>query len=150
MSIEIKKLSREDLNEFKRLILLFEDIFEMEGFQMPDDTYLQPLLVNDNFIVFVAFSDNNIVGGLTAYILQQYYSRLPLVYVYDLAVKTEFQRQGIGKMLIASVTQYCKEIGVEEVFVQADECDDYAIKFYNSTGARAEKVRHFYYSLSTK
>ena len=95
-------------------------------------------------IVFVAFSDNNIVGGLTAYILQQYYSRLPLVYVYDIAVKIEFQRQGIGRMLITSITKYCKEIGVEEVFVQADEVDDYAIEFYTSTGARNEKVRHFY------
>jgi aminoglycoside 3-N-acetyltransferase I len=150
MSIDIKKLSREDLDEFKRLILLFEDVFKMEGFQMPDDAYLQQLLGKDSFFVFVALSDNNIVGGLTAYTLQQYYSKLPLVYVYDFAVKTEFQRQGIGKVLIASITNYCKEIGVEEVFVQADEVDDYAIEFYTSTGARNENVRHFYYPLNTQ
>jgi aminoglycoside 3-N-acetyltransferase I len=150
MSVEIKLLSKQDIYKFKELIQLFEDVFEMESFHMPDDIYLQQLLGNNRFFVFVALSDNNIVGGLTAYTLQQYYSKLPLVYIYDVAIKTEFQRQGIGRMLITSITKYCQEIGVEEVFVQADEVDDYAIEFYTSTGARNEKVRHFYYPLNTQ
>ncbi len=45
---------------------------------------------------------------------------------------------------------YCKDVGVEAVMVQADEVDDYAIKFYHSTGATAEKVIHFDYVLNDK
>lgn len=37
---------------------------------------------------------------------------------------------------------------MEEVFVQADEADDYALDFYHSTGAAEEKVVHFYYPLT--
>ena len=150
MPVEIKKLGHYDLNYFKDLIWVFEDVFEMEKFTMPDDDYLQQLLEKDSFLVFIALSEDKVVGGLTAYILQQYYSVRPLVYIYDLAVKTNYQRQGIGSILIAGITNYCRETGMEEVFVQADEEDGYALEFYHSTGATAEKVVHFYYPLNSQ
>ena len=127
-----------------------KDVFEMKNFIMPDEIYLQQLLEKDDFFVFVALLDNKVVGGLTSYTMHQYYSKSPLVYIFDLAVKTPLQRKGIGKMLIAGHNSYCKAIGVEVVMVQADEADDYAIKFYQSTGATAEKVIHFDYLLNDK
>lgn len=150
MPVEIKKLGHYDLNYFKDLIRVFEDVFEMEKFTIPDDDYLQQLLEKDSFLVFVALSEDKVVGGLTAYILPQYYSVRPLVYIYDLAVKTNYQRQGIGSILIDGITNYCRETGMEEVFVQADEEDGYALEFYHSTGATAEKVVHFYYLLNSQ
>jgi aminoglycoside 3-N-acetyltransferase I len=60
----------------------------------------------------------------------------------------EYQRQGIGKSLVAFTNQYCRERGYEEVFVQADKADDYAIDFYRLTQPTAEEqVVHFYYKL---
>ena len=146
--IEIKKLNELDLDKFIELIRVFEDVFEMENFNIPDDDYLQKLLEKEDFFVFAATLKNRVVGGLTCYVLQQYYSKLPLVYIYDLAVKTKLQRQGIGTNLIAKVNEYCKEIGMEEVFVQADRIDDYAIDFYRKTGGTEEDVVHFYYPLN--
>jgi ribosomal protein S18 acetylase RimI-like enzyme len=150
MAVEIKKLGYNDLNNFKALVRVFEDVFEMKDFNIPDDDYLQQLLKKDSFLVFVALSEDKVVGGLTAYVLQQYYSVRPLVYIYDLAIKTDYQRQGIGSILIAGITKYCQETGMEEVFVQADEEDGYALEFYHSTGATAEKVVHFYYPLNSR
>lgn len=147
MHVEINRLEPGDIDQFKELILLFENVFEMEGFNMPTQSYLQHLLGKDSFLVFVAILDGMVVGGLTSYTLPQYYSPLPQVYIYDLAVKTEFQRNGIGKKLISGITDYCKKIGIEEVFVQAHEEDGHAVRFYHSTGATAEKVVHFSYPL---
>jgi len=88
------------------------------------------------------------VGGLTGYRLDPYYSEKPLAYIYDLAVKKERQRQGIGKKLIEEVTQYFANEGFEEVFVQADKEDDYALDFYRSTvPTEEEDVSHFYYRI---
>ena len=148
MQVEIKKISINESEEFFELIRLFEVVFEMENFKIPDKNYLVDLLANDAFMVFIASSGKEVVGGLTAYTIRQYYSTLPLVYIYDLAVKTNFQRQGIGKKLIAGITGYCRENGVQEVFVQADAPDLHAIEFYHSTGAKAENVIHFYYPLN--
>lgn len=148
MSIRIEKLSHEDARVFIELIQVFEDVFEMENFQMPEQNYLKELLKKDSFLVFVALIDEKVVGGLTSYILKQYYVKKPLLYVYDLAVKTKHQRQGIGKMLMSAVTYYSKEIGVEEVYIQADEIDQHAVDFYRSTGAIASRVINFSYPLS--
>ncbi|TGL44442.1 GNAT family N-acetyltransferase [Leptospira perdikensis] len=146
-NVKIKKLSSHDLNQFIELLRVFEDVFEMKNFQIPSSSYLQTLLDRDDFFVFVSIFDNQVIGGLTTYTLRQYYSEKPLVYIFDLAVLTKYQRQGIGKSLIQGINAYCKKMGVEEVFVQADLVDDYALDFYRSTGARAEDVVHFYYPM---
>lgn len=150
MDIKIEKLTPNDINKFIELIHVFEDVFEMKNFKMPGTNHLEQLLTKDDFFVFVALMKSNVVGGLTSYIMHQYYSTSPLVYIFDLAVKRELQYHGIGKMLIANHNMYSKSIGAEEVMVQADEADDHAIKFYHSTGATAEKVIHFEYLLNNK
>jgi aminoglycoside 3-N-acetyltransferase I len=148
MNMEIKKLTHQDIDEFIALIRVFEEVFEMENFVMPHQEHLRKVLLKPDFIVFVAIMDDQVIGGLTTYVLEQYYAEKPLAYIYDLAVKANYQRQGIGKQLIAGVTNYCREKGFEEVFVQADKVDDYALDFYRSTGVTAEEqVVHFYYTL---
>ncbi|HZG25818.1 MAG TPA: GNAT family N-acetyltransferase [Chitinophagaceae bacterium] len=147
MKVEIRKLSGGDIEQFTELIRVFEDVFEMENFHTPGRDYLQEVLANQNFFVFVAELDGRILGGLTAYVLQQYYSELPQVYIYDLAVKTEYQRQGIGRKLISGITKYSGEKGMDEVFVQADLEDTHALEFYRATGGTPEQVIHFTYAL---
>jgi GNAT superfamily N-acetyltransferase len=149
MSPEIKKLGTQDIDQFLALIRLFEKVFEMKDFKMPEPNYLQQLLGKDGFLVFVALVDEEVVGGLTAYTLHQYYSEKPLVYIFDLAVETGHQRKGIGRLLMAGINGYCKETGAEEVFVQADEVDTHALAFYKATGGNPEKVVHFTYPLNT-
>lgn len=148
MEIRIEKLTHNDLKKFMELIRIFEEVFEMKDFDMPCETYLQQLLARDDFFVFVALVDNKVIGGLTSYLLQQYYSASPLVYIYDLAVMKEYQRKGIGKMLIDKNNNYSREMGADVVMVQADLADDHAIKFYHSTGGTGEKVIHFDYKLN--
>lgn len=148
--LEIRKLSHSDIDYFIELIQVFDDVFEREDRSLPGKDHLQNLLAKDNFLIFAALVNNTIVGGLTAYILQQYYSALPLVYIYDVAVKTRFQRQGIGKLLMSNIIDYCKKNGMEEVFVQADFEDSYAIDFYHSTGATSQQTVHFSYFLTNK
>lgn len=147
MDLKIKKLNKKDIDLFIELICVFEDVFEMESLVVPEKAYLENLLSRSDFIVFVAIKENKVVGGLTSYVLRQYYSKKPLVYIYDLAIETRFQRKGIGTHLISSLNNYSKEKGFEEVFVQANKVDEYAIDFYRSTGAREEEVVHFYYAL---
>lgn len=148
MKIEIKIASCQDIDDFVELINVFEDVFEIKNFIKPSKEYLQNLLTKPNFLTLVAKADNKVLGGLTVYIFDQYYSKKPLAYIYDLAVLKKFQRRGIGKTLIKYLTDYCKENGFEEVFVQADRIDDYALNFYRSTKVTNEEdVIHFYYSL---
>lgn len=146
-NVIIRKLDIDSVKEFKDLIFLFEDVFEMDELQIPSDDYLKEKLSNKDFFVFVAMYNNKVIAGLTAYVMHQYYSTKPIIYIYDLAVLVEYQRKGIGKKLINEINLYCKNIGFDEVFVQADMEDDYAIDFYNSTKAIGRSIGHFYYKL---
>jgi len=150
MNVKIEKLNHTDIEKFTELIFLFEDVFEMKDFKIPPREHLEQLLNKQDFFVFVALLNDRVVGGLTSYIMQQYYSTAPLVYIFDLAVKQDVQYRGIGKKLIAGNNEYCRSIGAEAVMVQADEADDHAIKFYRSTGATGENVIHFDYLLNKK
>ncbi|MDF2437595.1 MAG: GCN5-related N-acetyltransferase [Bacteroidota bacterium] len=150
MSIIIKQLSSEDIDEFVQLICVFEDVFAMKDFKMPDVAYLQQLLKKEDFFVFVAVSGEEVVGGLTSYVMHQYYSASPLVYIFDLAVEVDFQRKGIGKLLIEANNNYSKSINADAVMVQADIADEHAIEFYRSTGATGQKVIHFDYIFANK
>lgn len=149
MTTEIKKLNKLDLGEFIQLIRVFEDVFEMKDFKIPSEKYLLNQLENKDFMVFVAISGHQVLGGLTAYILRQYYTESPQVYIYDLAVKTDYQRKGIGKNLISGIIDYCRGEKMDEIFVQADLEDGYAIDFYRATGGKAEEVIHFSYPLQS-
>jgi aminoglycoside 3-N-acetyltransferase I len=127
---------------------MFEEVFEMKKFSMPTSEYLGELLGKENFHVFVALKEDSVIGGLTAYTLNQYYSQKPLAYIFDLAVASLWQRQGIGNALIMHTRSYFQQNGYSEVFVQADKIDDYAVDFYRKTKPTEEEdVLHFYYTL---
>lgn len=148
-SVIIEKVNNENLTDFIDLVRLFEIVFEMKDFKMPDSKHLENLLSRSDFEVFVAKSSDKVVGGLTTYVLEQYYCKKPLAYIFDLAVETNLQRQGIGKKLVKVTNDYYKNKGFEEVFVQADRIDDYAVDFYRKTNpSKEEEVLHFYYKLN--
>jgi aminoglycoside 3-N-acetyltransferase I len=146
--LTIRTLKPDEVNTFIDLIKIFESVFQMKDFQVPDILHLGRILSNDSFKVVIAEDGNKVIGGATIYTLDQYYSTQSLAYIYDLAIRQEFQRIGIGKKIIVYIKEYYHDKRVEEVFVQADEVDEYALDFYRSTNPTAEeKVRHFYYSI---
>jgi ribosomal protein S18 acetylase RimI-like enzyme len=147
MNAETHILTAADADKFIELINVFAAVFDMKPFELPDSQYLQQLLQRDSFFVVVALAGKRVVGGLTAYTLPQYYCMKPLVYLYDLAVSPDFQRQGIGRQLLRHLNEHCRQIGAEEVFVQADRVDQHALDFYRSTGGNEEDVVHFTYPL---
>jgi aminoglycoside 3-N-acetyltransferase I len=142
---KISKLAPDDVDSFTTLIHIFEDVFEIRKFQPPALNHLHAVLKQDCFHVFVARDNNHVIGGLTAYELTSYYTEGAYLYVYDLAVAREYQRQGIGTSLIAAVKDYFRGSHIEEIFVQAEAADDYAVDFYRSTGARSDNVVSFTY-----
>ncbi|REG81353.1 GNAT family N-acetyltransferase [Algoriphagus antarcticus] len=147
MKVEIAKLTPRDIKDFSDLIKVFLDAFEWEAFSLPTETYLQKLLSNKSFLVFVAKRDDKLVGGLTAHVLERYDTEKPSAYIYDIAVLTDHQRKGIGRLLIATLNDFCQKNGFNEVFVQAETEDIHTVNFYRKTPISSEiKATHFTYS----
>ena len=144
---ETKRLKKEDLLIFNSLISLFNLVFEEENPTIGSEANSLRLLDNERFIAIVALAENEIAGGLTAYELPMYYSDSSEIFLYDMAVKPEYQRMGIGKGLIQRLKEYCIKNGIQDFFVMAHEEDEHAIEFYRATGGKAEKVVNFVYEV---
>lgn len=133
MELELKMLSSQDTNDFIELISIFSDVFEMERLETPDSKHLENLLNKPDFQVLIAKCNNEVVGGLTVYLLHRYYSTKPIAYIYDVGVKPHHQRKGIGKKLISHLVHYCQENGFEDAYVEAETDDIQAVNFYKTT-----------------
>ncbi len=128
---------------FIELIGLFRDVLETDIQTKAPPKHLQRLLASPDFVAFVAQSANTVIGGVTAYVLTQYHSEKPVVYLYDIAVSEAYQRKGIATKLLLQLKQFGHSLGVEEVFVQAYQEDTEAVSFYRATGGVPRQVIHF-------
>jgi aminoglycoside 3-N-acetyltransferase I len=142
----IKQLSHEETGDFKQLIDIFKTVFEVDS-EMPDDQHLSALLANPYFLAFVVKINDAVVGGLTIYILNRYFSAKPIAYIYDVGIAPDHQGKGLGQALLAEVCRFCQVNGFEEAYVEAEDDDIDAVNFYRKTKFSDELVaRHFTYS----
>lgn len=145
--MEIGKLSHNEFTDFRILLGIFSEVFENEE-EISDHNQLQKLLSNPDFLVFVVRQNGKVIGGLTIYVLHRYYSTKLVAYIYDMGISPEYQRQGLGKALIAEVCKYCKENGFEDAYVEAEMDDIDAVNFYKKTNYSSKmNAIHFTYTL---
>lgn len=134
MDIITTQLTQQDAPKLQKLNELFGAVFDdADNYQAhpPSSNYLADFLAQEQHIVLVAEHDSQIVGGLVAYCLTKFEQQRKEIYLYDLAVSTHHQRQGIGKILMNELRAVAKSLGAYIVFVQADEGDD-GVAFYES------------------
>ena len=140
------------IDEFYELLSVFSKVFEWEEEKYPDKDYLVKLLENTSFLAIVAKSGIEVIGGLTAYILDSYQEQVSSIYIYDLGVKEEFQNRGVGKSLINFLLEYSKSNNIQDIFVDTEQIDNEgAIAFYRKTSFDSEtKVLQYTYKLIGK
>lgn len=144
--MKINKLNPHEVSDFRSLVEIFKEVFEI-GEPIADSGHLEKMLSNPGFLVFVVRHERRVIGGLTIYVLSRYFSSRPIAYIYDVAIATEFQGQGFGKLLMTEVGIYCRDHGFEEAYVEAESDDTDAVNFYRKTNCSSEmNAVHFTYS----
>jgi aminoglycoside 3-N-acetyltransferase I len=141
-------LNKENVALFKKLILLFEQAFEIRDLTIPATDHLSRVLGQPNFLAMVALDGESVLGGLTGHVLPQYYEEAPQFYLYDLAVAEPSRRQGVASGLLQALQQHCQACGYACFYVQADADDDTAVAFYRSTVAQEQAVFHYTFDRS--
>lgn len=135
--MEVQKLNPQEGSDFAALLGIFKTVFENKE-TIADVAYLEKLLSSPEFMVFVVKNKGVVIGGLTIYVLAAYYDTKPTAFIYDVGIAPEFQRQGIGKLLLTESCKFCKENGFHQAFVEAELEDLDAIEFYRKTPADFE------------
>lgn len=142
---EVRLLGTGDVALMRDMLAMFGRAFEdtpVYTEHQPDDGYLRGLLDSSTFIAVAAVSDDKVVGGLAAYVLNKFEQARSEIYIYDLAVDEAFRRRGIATAMIRELQKEAAARGAYVIFVQADHGDDPAIALYTKLGVR-EDVLHF-------
>lgn len=141
---KVERIASGDVGSMQAANILFAEVFGEEGYHgpPPGEPYLLRLLDDDRFIALVARRDGEMVGALAAYELVKFEAERSEIYIYDLAVREEFRRQGTATALIEALKPIARDKGAWAIFVQADPPDAPAIALYDKLGSR-EEVLHF-------
>lgn len=147
MPVEIRQLTPNDVGLMMALSTCFGEAFkDMPTYtkKRPSADYLKGLLSGDSFIALAALEGVDVVGGLAAYELKKFEQERSEIYLYDLAVSSEYRRKGIATALIERLKLIAVDRGAYVIFVQADTGveDEPAIELYTKLGLR-EEVLHF-------
>jgi aminoglycoside 3-N-acetyltransferase I len=140
--MRLQRLTSGDRAVARALFALMAQVFEEESDELDDD-YLDRLLGETNFWAIAAFVGDELVGGLTAHTLPMTRTEVAEVFIYDIAVRPEQQRRGIGRRLIAELREQAAARGIGDVFVAADNEDTHALDFYQALGGEAAAVTCF-------
>jgi aminoglycoside 3-N-acetyltransferase I len=101
------------------------------------------LITRDDFWVIGAFEGGEPIGGLTAHALPMTRHAGRELFVYDVAVRRDRRRLGIGRKLFDTLRALAAADGMHDVFVAVDDEDTHALDFYRALGADASKVTMF-------
>jgi aminoglycoside 3-N-acetyltransferase I len=141
-----ERLARET---FRTMEAVFEEdeseTRDAEGEPLRDED-VADLLRREEFWALVATEDDDVVGGVTAHVLPMTRNRGTELFLYDLAVRADRQRRGIGRALVGELLALAHLAGIGTAFVPADEEDTHALEFYRAIGGTESKVRFFTFS----
>ena len=142
MEYAIKPLTIDDINEAREMFALLAEIFG-EKHERLSDEYLKTLLSRKSFWALAAKSGSEILGGLTAHEIPMSKKEGSEIFIYDIAVASQYRRKGIGRKLVASVLTLASQEDVSEAFVLASDEDTHAIDFYRRLGGSPSIVTLF-------
>ncbi len=99
---------------------------------------LQDRLDDDNFLIYV-YEDMGICGYISSYFDGQ------TLEILNFCIKENYQRKGIGSILLQEIINKTKEKGLQNVILEVRSSNEKAINFYNKNGFKIINVRRAYY-----
>ena len=140
--MEIQRLRGGDRDVARTLFSTMASVFG-EPTEALSDGYLDTLLDRESFWAIAAHADGVLAGGLTAHTLPMTRGEQSEVFVYDIAVAPEHQRQGVGRCLMEELRRLAAADGIGEIFGPADNDDTHALDFYRALGGEPAPVTIF-------
>ena len=145
LALRTQRLQAGDRELARRLFAMMAEVFDEPNEQL-GEAYLDALLRREDFWAIAALADGEVVGGLTAHTLPMTRSESAELFIYDVAVHADRQRQGVGRQLVAALRDVAAQAGIAEVFVPAETEDVHALDFYRALGGEPTPVVMFTFS----
>jgi aminoglycoside 3-N-acetyltransferase I len=142
MDMQSKRLKPGDRDLAQKLFATMAEIFG-EDHEPLSDAYIDSLIAREDFWAIAAYSDDQIIGGITAHTLPMTRTASSEVFVYDIAVRSDYWRKGVGRHLMGELRDIAAAQGIRVSFVAADNDDPHALDFYRALGGTPSQVTVF-------
>src|SRR3954447_1133995 len=149
LAASVRRLAPGDRHLAREMFVVIADVFEETSASLSDD-YIDRLLASPNFWALAAVVEGSVIGGLTAHTLPMTSSERSEVFIFDIAVAIDHQRHGVGRRLVSTLIDEAAAIGIDVVFVPADDEDTHALEFYRALGGRGSAVTMFDFDASRR
>lgn len=143
--VHTRRLTDGDRQIARRLFALMAAVFAEDSAPLSDG-YLDRLLRREAFWVVAAFVGDEVVGGITAHLLPMTRAEGSELFIYDLAVRADWRRQGIARRLVTTLREQAAAVGIQTLFVPADNDDPHALDCYQALGGVPSAVTFFTFS----
>ncbi len=140
--VVIERLGIGDVRRARAAFEMMHTVFD-EDPEALSDGYVTGVLADESFWAIGAFEAGEAIGCITGHELAMTRHERTELFVYDLAVRVDRQRCGIGRQLVNALINSAADRGIDVVFVPADDDDEHALAFYASLGGRPAKVTMF-------
>lgn len=127
MEYSCRKLGVQDLE----LVMGMNRDFR-EGFICQENA-LQFLVNPDNWL-YAAVSEGRIIGFAYGYELRRLDSQGNMLYIHEVGVMEQYQRQGVGYRMMSELKSACREKGICKYFLSANQNNAGANALYQKLG----------------
>lgn len=134
-NVNISVMELSDLDEIK-------DILEKDFDDFWNYNIFKSELKNPNSIYFIAKQSNEIIGFVGILLI------LDTAEITNIVVKKSYRGNGISKILINHIINYCIEKNIEKINLEVNSTNEPAINLYKSFGFKEVGLRKKYYETS--
>ena len=138
----IQRLAAGDRELARATFAMMAAVFDEPTRPLPDD-YVDALLGRADFWALAAVEGDQPLGGITAHVIPMTRSPSSELFVYDVAVREDHQRRGIGRAMLVELCAQAARAGVGSVFVAVADEDVHAMDFYRAVGGAESPVTMF-------
>jgi GNAT superfamily N-acetyltransferase len=141
-NILIREARESDLHIIENLAMeLIESMENKEGINLRDMLMnCQNLLKDTNSHILIAEVDGTIVGFVNFTLRRTLLHISPSVLIDELVVTESYRGKGVGKQLIHTAIEKCKQLGCCEIEVTTEFNNTDAREFYKSCGFKERGV----------
>ncbi len=138
VAIEVRRLGVGD-EELVRRLSVEDARFEEAGVAPRERTphtveSARAFLSVETNVQLAALDSGAPVGQLLAYELIRRHGDGKMMFIYEIGVRDDHRRRGVGRALFEALQAICRERGIARAFVITNESNETAMSFYRSLG----------------
>jgi len=145
----IKEATVEDSEKIGEVFDLYRQFYKKDPDKIISIEYIKQRLKNKESTIFFVEEDNVCIGIVQLYVTFDSLELSKKIILYDLFVRSEYRKKGIGAMLMDASKDFAKNNGITGIELSTAISNGTAQRLYESLGYERDNEFYNYY-LSTK